>query len=215
MIKNIVEEKTNEIITKMKEANYLKKEINLVKDAIAFAVLHHDGQLRKSGDPFVTHPLQVALILIDWNMDYATICAGILHDVLEDTHASEEDLKNQFNDDVFYLVKSVTKISKYSNKNRSENVYGGNKQNYLIQVFLNISKDLRVLFVKIADRYHNMKTIFYLKKEKQKRIALETKEIYANLAGRLGMYKIKVEMLDICMKILDSSTYEYTKKMIE
>ena len=215
MIKNIVEEKTNEIITKMKEANYLKKEINLVKDAIAFAVLHHDGQLRKSGDPFVTHPLQVALILIDWNMDYATICAGILHDVLEDTHASEEDLKNKFNDDVFYLVKSVTKISKYSNKNRSENVYGGNKQNYLIQVFLNISKDLRVLFVKIADRYHNMKTIFYLKKEKQKRIALETKEIYANLAGRLGMYKIKVEMLDICMKILDSSTYEYTKKMIE
>lgn len=215
MVDSIVEQKSDEIVSKMKKANYTKKEINLVKDAMNFAIKHHDGQLRKSGEPFVTHPLQVALILIDWNMDYATICAGILHDVLEDTYASEEDLKKKFNDDIFYLVKSVTKISKYSNKNRSENVYGTNKQNYLIQVFLNISKDLRVLFVKIADRYHNMKTIFYLKKEKQKRIALETKEIYANLAGRLGMYKIKVEMLDICMKILDSSTYEKIKKMIE
>ncbi len=212
---DLISQKTEEIIAKMKKSNYAKKEISIVKEAIFFAVKHHDGQFRKSGEPFVTHPLQVAIILIDWNMDCATICAGILHDVLEDTYASEEDLKKFFKDDVIYLVKAVTKISKYSNKNRSDNVYGTNKEKYLIQVFLNISKDLRVLFVKIADRYHNMQTIFYLKKDKQKRIALETREIYANLAGRLGMYKIKVEMLDICMKILDSTTYEKTKKMIE
>lgn len=148
-------------------------------------------------------------------MDSDTICAGILHDVLEDTNASENDLREIFSEQVIYLVNSVTKISKYSNKNRHNNVYGANKQSYLIQVFLNISKDLRVLFIKIADRYHNMKTIYHLKKEKQKRIALETKEIYANLAGRLGMYKIKIELLDICMNILDHSIYVQTKKIVD
>lgn len=212
---DLIKQKSDLIIDKMRGSKYEKKEIQLVKQAINFAVKYHDGQLRKSGEPFVTHPLQVASILIDWNMDSDTICAGILHDVLEDTSATENDLKKIFSDQVIYLVNSVTKISKYSNKNRHNNVYGSNKQSYLIQVFLNISKDLRVLFIKIADRYHNMKTIFHLKKEKQKRIALETKEIYANLAGRLGMYKIKIELLDICMNILDHSIYVQTKKIVD
>lgn len=213
----MIQEQANEIISLLTKHEFKTQEIEQVKKVISFSTKFHGDQKRKSGELFVTHPLAVAKILINWGLDIPTICAGILHDVVEDTPASIEMIKTEFGDEVASLVDAVTKVSAFSSQNRADNKYSNDKDAnaYLLQVFLGMSKDLRVMLVKLADRLHNVSTIKYLKPEKQKRIAYETQEIYANIAGRLGMFSVKTQLADMCMQILEPVEYKRVKAFVD
>lgn len=200
------------ILTKMNFSNDEKKKI---KKAYEYALKKHGDQLRKSGEPYIIHPLETAIYLAEWKMDTPTIIAGLLHDVLEDTDATEEEISDKFGAEIAEMVKDVTKVSKLSEQNRSKENYEETNNEYLIKVIMSVSKDLRPVMVKLADRMHNMNTIHHLKKEKQRRIANETFYIYANVAGRLGMYQQKSTLLDLSFAILEPENYESTKKEID
>lgn len=214
----------NEIITKSINTlhnnqnfkNFNEAEVKLIDKAIDFAIKKHDKQLRKSGEPYITHPLEVANILLNWGLDSDAICASILHDVVEDTNTSLNEINNNFGEVIEKLVDAVTKVSTYSNQNRAND---NSKEELdtlsVIKVFLGMSKDIRVIIIKIADRLHNMRTISSLKQDKQVKIAKETKDIYANIAGRLGMYEVKTELDDICMQILKPHEYKTVKRFID
>ncbi len=199
-------------LTKMKFNNEEKKGI---KKAYEFALRKHGSQLRRSGEPYIIHPLETAIYLVEWKMDTPTIITGLLHDVLEDTETTEEELTSKFGNNITEMVKAVTKVSKLSEENRSRENYENTNNEYLIRVIMSVSKDLRPVMVKLADRMHNMSTIHHLKKEKQKRIANETFHIYANVAGRLGMYQQKSMLLDLSFAVLDPENYDETKKKID
>ncbi|MGL4948383.1 MAG: RelA/SpoT family protein [Mycoplasma sp.] len=213
----MITELKKEISDLLNKKNHQKSDIEKVIKAADFAIKHHAEQKRKSGEPFVIHPLTVAIILINWNLDIPTICAGILHDVVEDTEVKIEEIQDLFGVEVANLVEAVTKVSTFSSKNRAGNKYSEDKDvnDYLLKVFFGMSKDLRVMLIKLADRYHNMSTIKFLKPEKQRKIALETMQIYANIAGRLGMLKIKTELCDMCFQILEPQQYKKIKSIID
>ena len=222
---NSPEKLNDEIIKLCNESKDISEvDIAKIKKAIKFATKYHHNQLRKSGEPYIIHPLSVAKILLLWEMDVETICAGILHDVVEDTPATLELINRDFGEQVEKLVDAVTKVSTYSNQNRANqsnktdniNEYETDDSTMsVVKVFLGMSKDIRVILIKIADRLHNMRTIHYLKQDKQIRIAQETKDIYANIAGRLGMYEVKTELDDICMRILEPQEYRKIKTFLE
>ncbi|MGL4950758.1 MAG: RelA/SpoT family protein [Mycoplasma sp.] len=213
----MVTELKNQISELLNKQQHAKHDIELVMRAVDFSIKAHDGQKRKSGEPFIIHPLNVAIILINWNLDTPTICAGLLHDVVEDTETKIEDIQAKFGHEVAELVEAVTKVSTFSSKNRADNKYSEDQDinKYLLKVFFGMSKDLRVMLVKLADRYHNVATIKFLKPEKQKKIALETMQIYANIAGRLGMLKIKTDLCDMCLEILEPQEYKKVKAIID
>ena len=175
----------------------------LIARAYAFAERAHRGQKRMSGVPYFTHPAAVAEILAGWRMDDVTIAAGLLHDTVEDTGVSREDLKREFGEETAFLVDGVTKLGrlKYRGKeNIAENMR---------KMILALSEDLRVVFVKLADRLHNMQTLAALPPAKQRRIALETDEIYAPLAYRLGMHNLSGELQDLAFPFLYPKEYRW------
>lgn len=147
-------------------------------------------------------------------MDVNTIAAGLLHDVIEDTDVSEAEIKLQFGEDIGNLVKMVTKIATVAKKNREFSQLKNLSTNYQIQVFMSISKDIRAIIIKLADRFHNLNTISFLPIDRQKAIAQETFDIYANIAGRLGMYNVKTQLLDIAFAIINREAYENTVSII-
>lgn len=202
------------LIKKSKNAGFNKNDLKLIKKAIDYAVEKHDGQNRKSGEPYITHPLNVAITVLDWTLDAQTICGALLHDVVEDTNSTIDEIQEIFGDEISFLVEAVTKVSTFSNTNRSVQAYNKNNLSYLLQVFMSMAKDIRVMFIKIADRLHNMLTIDALKIEKQKKIAYETQEIYANIAGRLGMFETKTKLLDLCFKVLEPKEYSRIEAII-
>ena len=192
------------ILKKFPEKYILKEDdISLLFKSYNIGLIAHQGQKRKSGEKYFIHCIEVCKQLIDWNMDLPTIIAGLLHDTIEDTDITYEILLNDFGEDIADLVNQVSKLSgiKYRNIERKQ------AENFM-KMFLSISKDLRVIIIKFADRLHNMKTLTFLPKDKQKRIALETLELYAPLAHRLGMNKIKMEFEDLCFNILNSNSYK-------
>ena len=201
---------SNELINKIKGYN---KFLNLEKldKAYNFAVKAHQNQKRASGDPYSVHPIEVANILTDLKLDSATITTGLLHDTIEDTFATYETIKSEFGDEVADLVDGVTKISVF------ENTAGGNsKVENFRKLILATSKDIRVLLVKIADRLHNMRTIKAItKEEKRKRIAQETMEIYAPLADRMGMHRIRDELEDLSFEILNYEARKLIKEKLD
>lgn len=171
----------------------------LVEDAIEFARVMHDGQTRSSGEPYYTHPVEVACILADMKMDTATIITAILHDTLEDTKATNEDLEKKFSSEVAMLVNGVSKLTKIE----SQTVEGKQAENFR-KLLLAMSEDIRVLLVKLADRLHNMRTLHYIQKpEKRYRIARETMDIYVPLAERVGVHKIKEELEDLAFSYMN------------
>lgn len=176
---------------------------SLIGRAYKFAEDAHRGQKRKSGEPYFNHALATAEMLQQWRMDEQTIAAGLLHDVVEDTQVKEEELKKAFNDEIIFLVNGVTKLSRIK--------YRGieTKAENLSKMILAISQDLRVVFIKLADRLHNMKTLFALPPLKQKRIALETNEIYAAIAYRLGMWELSGELRDLAFPYLYPEEYKW------
>ena len=198
-----------DLIDKIKSYNRFFNKDTLSK-AYEFAVNAHKNQKRKSGDPFVNHPLAVANILSDLRLDSATIVTGLLHDTIEDTKTTYNVVLKEFGKEVADLVDGVTKISaledKAADKNKAENFR---------KLILATSKDIRVLLVKLADRLHNMRTIkAFDSKEKQKRISKETMEVYAPLADRMGMNRIRDELEDLSFDILNSEARDLIKERL-
>ncbi len=182
----------------------------IIQSALDFSVRMHEGQKRKSGLPYVSHCIDVANILLDWNMDYTTIISALLHDVVEDTDVSLEDIDKEFGSDVAFLVDGVTKIDHIAFRSQEHK----QAENFT-KLFLSLAKDLRVIIIKFADRLNNMETIEYLSSKKRKEIASETKEIFVPLAHRLGMANLKWRFEDLALKCLDLRSYNGIKKKIE
>ena len=179
------------------------EDISMIKKAYDLAARAHDGQVRKSGEPYIIHPLCVSLILADLEMDKETIVAGILHDVAEDTVITIEEIKEQFSEEVALLVDGVTKLGQLSYDADKVEIQAEN----LRKMFLAMAKDIRVIIIKLADRLHNMRTLKYMTGAKQKEKARETMEIYAPLAQRLGISKVKIELDDLALKYLEPEAY--------
>ena len=185
-------------------STYIHKEesVNLIKKAYDTAKRLHDGQMRKSGEPYIIHPLNVACILAELHVGPATICAGLLHDVVEDTQATKEDLEKEFGNDVAEIVDGVTKVGQLKFTSLEQKQVENHQH-----MLLAMAKDIRVIVVKLADRLHNIRTLNSLPTEKQIRIARETLEIYAPLAHKIGMFRIKAELEDTSLRYVDNEMY--------
>ena len=189
-------------------ANHLNLDFDKIKLALGFAEESHQGQYRKSGDDYIIHPVEVAKILMDMKMDTDTIVAGLLHDVVEDTLIPIADIKYNFGDTVATLVDGVTKLKALPNgtKNQAENIR---------KMILAMAENIRVILIKLADRLHNMRTLKFMKPEKQQSISKETLDIYAPLAHRLGMAKIKSELEDMAFSYLHHDEFLEIKKLVD
>ncbi len=196
-----VKESTSRFVEKIRAVNP-KIKISLIKKAYRFSFNAHKDQLRKSGEPFLAHPVAVALILAEQKLDQVTIASGLLHDVLEDTIVTYDTLKETFGEEVANLVDGVTKIETFQAKTRHEQQVETYRK-----MLLSMARDLRVIIIKFADRLHNLRTLKYLHPDKIRAIAQETLDIYAPLAHRLGMAKIKWEMEDLAFKHLNTKQY--------
>ncbi len=192
------------------KSKYSEHDYQCVEYALEFAEKAHEGQLRLSGEPYINHPIETAIILINLGMDTSTVISAILHDVLEDTDITEPEVKQKFGEQILSLVIGVTKISKIRYTSEKE----AQAEN-IRKLFFAMAQDIRVLLIKLADRLHNMRTLNYISKEKQQRIALETLEIYAPLAGRLGISSFKTELEDLCMKYLYPKEFQELFDTIE
>ena len=190
-----------DIISKRKEHSR-RDDNKLILKAYNYAFSHHGDQLRKSGEPYIIHPLNVAYILAEIGLDDNTICAALLHDVVEDTEVTEADIKNEFGEEINYLVAGVTKLSNISFASVEEQQVEDYRK-----MFLAMGKDIRVIIIKLADRLHNMRTLKYLKRDRQIANAKETMELYAPLANRLGLYSLKWELEDLGFKYLHPDEY--------
>ncbi len=184
-------------------------DFSIIEKAYRVAEEAHKNQFRKSGEPYIIHPLNVAIILAELELDKETIVAGILHDVVEDTIMTEEDLTREFGEDVALLVDGVTKLEKIplSQVGEQSDVKLEMQAENLRKMFLAMAKDIRVIIIKLADRLHNMRTLKYQKPESQQRIAKETLEIYCAIAQRLGISRIKTELDDLSLKYLEPDVY--------
>ena len=197
----------NDLILRVKKY-HPSDDISLIEKAYKVASEAHKDQLRKSGEPYIIHPLYVAIILADLEMDKETIAAGLLHDVVEDTIMTEQEIRQQFGDEVALLVDGVTKLQKLQFTGNGDQPDRLEMQaENLRKMFLAMAKDIRVILIKLADRLHNMRTLKYQKPESQQRIARETLDIYAPIAQRLGISKIKVELDDLSLKYLEPEAY--------
>ena len=202
------EELYRELIARVRKY-HPSDDISMIEKAYKTAEKAHKDQFRKSGEPYIIHPLNVAIILADLELDKETIVAGILHDVVEDTIMTEEDLKKEFGEDVALLVDGVTKLEKIplsTGTDQPDEKLEMQAEN-LRKMFLAMAKDIRVILIKLADRLHNMRTLQYKKPESRQRIAKETLEIYCPIAQRLGISKVKIELDDLSLKYLEPDVY--------
>jgi GTP diphosphokinase / guanosine-3',5'-bis(diphosphate) 3'-diphosphatase len=184
-------------------------DLDVLARAYRFSAASHQGQQRASGEPYLSHPLEVANLLVDFKMDVTTVTAGLLHDVLEDTTATKADLEREFGGEIAELVDGVTKIGKLAFSSREER----QAENFR-KMLVAMARDLRVLMIKLADRLHNMRTLDYLPPDRAKKIAQETLDIYAPLAHRLGMAKVKAELEDLGLRTLNPADYVDLQKRV-
>ncbi len=197
-------------LTKKVKSYNSKLDEELINNAYEFAKTYHGKQSRASGEAFIEHPLEVAFILAELEMDEATIVAALLHDILEDTDASLKQLERTFSPEIASMIDGVTKLSHIKFKTQKEH-----QAENLRKMFLAMARDLRVVLIKLADRLHNMRTVKYLSEDKRKRIAKETREIYAPLAHRLGIFQLKWQLEDLAFETLENKKYDQISKMVD
>ena len=198
-----------ELMKKLRE-NRPSDDLGLVKKAYEFSQKHHSGQHRASGEPYLVHPLEVANVLADMKMDSVSIAAGLLHDSVEDTSVTTVEIRQEFGEQVAHIVEGVTKISKIDFSSNEE----AQAEN-LRKMMLAIVDDIRVVLIKLADRLHNMRTLEHLDPERREKIARETLDIYAPIAHRLGMGKIRGELEDLGFKYVDPIGFEQVRAAVE
>jgi guanosine-3',5'-bis(diphosphate) 3'-pyrophosphohydrolase len=184
-------------------------DLAIIKRAYDVAYAAHDGQFRKSGTPYIVHPTSVACILAELHQDTPTICAGLLHDTVEDTHLTEKEIEDGFGNDICQLVTGVTKLGKF----RFDSKEAEQAENFR-KMFLAMAQDVRVVIIKLADRLHNMRTLSHLPPPKQQRIARETREIFAPLAHRMGMWTVKWEMEDLAFEVLQPEDFQRIRELV-
>src|SRR6186997_3264587 len=184
--------------------------LDLIRRAYIFSAKEHKGQVRASGEPYLSHPLEVANLLAEMKMDAVTVSVGLLHDVVEDTLVSLKDVETMFGAEVAHIVDGVTKISQIQFTSKEEK----QAENFR-KMLLAMTDDIRVIMVKFADRLHNMRTLEFLSSERREAIARETMEIYAPLANRLGMGKMRGELEDLAFSYLEPKSYQELKEIVE
>jgi guanosine-3',5'-bis(diphosphate) 3'-pyrophosphohydrolase len=204
IIKCIMTEKPlfDEIREQLQEQGKTPDEIKQIEEAFLFAKKLHEGQYRVSEEPYIIHPVEVAKILVGLKVDNHTIMAAFLHDILEDTDTKPEEIQEKFGDDVLNLVQGVTKLGKLQFKSNEER----QAENFR-RLFIAMANDVRVIFLKLADRLHNMRTLNFMAANKQQKIARETLDIFAPLANRLGIGKMKAELEDLSLRYLEPEKY--------
>ena len=190
-----------DLLNKLREYN--PEEVEIVKRAYEYADTLHKGQMRQSGEPYISHPLNVAYILAEMHADRDTICAGLLHDTLEDTNITKEDISHDFNQNIANLVDGVTKLSKMNFSSKQDQNYANTRK-----IITGITEDVRIIIIKLADRLHNMRTLEFKSEFKQKENALETMEIFVPLAYYIGAYRIKSELEDLSLQYLKPDMYK-------
>jgi GTP pyrophosphokinase len=199
-----------EALVRRIHANRPSEDTSLIRKAWEFCVQHHEGQMRASGEPYITHPLEVAEVLAEMKMDATAIAAGLLHDSVEDTPATHEEIASGFGEQVAHIVEGVTNIDKIEFANREDR-----QAENVRKMLLAMVSDVRVVLIKLADRLHNMRTLEHLKPERQEAIARETLDIYAPLAHRLGMGKVRGELEDLAFRYTDPVSYEQVAAAVE
>ncbi len=195
--------------------HYNEYEVLEIDHAIDVATKAHTGQKRKSGEPYIIHPLAVAASLIDWGMDSDSVIAGVLHDTVEDTPLTLAEVETLFGADVALLVDGVTKVGKARSGMRDLNSYLPQTKDNLSKLLIAVGQDIRVIIIKLADRLHNMQTLQYQTPEKRKKIARETLEVFAPLADRLNMGRVRVQLEELSFKHLNPTDYNHTKRLMD
>ena len=191
----------NDLLDLVEEYNPEGKE--KIKKAYEYAEHLHEGQMRQSGEPYISHPLNVAYILAEMHADTDTICAGLLHDTLEDTIITKEDIAHDFNPEIANLVDGVTKISKLNFSTKQDQIMANTRK-----IITGITDDVRIIIIKLADRMHNMRTLQFKSEFKQKENSMETMDIFVPLAYYIGAYRIKSELEDLSLKYLYPDKYK-------
>src|ERR1017187_5902772 len=199
-----------EALLRQVQANRPSEDVSLIRKAWDFCVKHHEGQMRASGEPYIIHPLEVAEVLAELKMDATSIAAGLLHDSVEDTPVTSEEIESGFGDQVAHIVEGVTKIDKIQFANREDR-----QAENVRKMLLAMVTDVRVVLIKLADRLHNMRTLEHLQPDRQEAIARETQDIYAPLAHRLGMGKVRGELEDLAFRYTDPVSYEQVSAAVE
>ena len=206
---------TREELLSIAEQKYDEVPVLVLASAIDYATEKHAGQKRKSGEPYINHPLAVAEILIEWGMDIDTVVAGVLHDTVEDTDATLDELESLFGRDVAFLVDGVTKVPQARAGMRSLESYLPHTKDNLTKLMIAVGEDVRVIIIKLADRLHNMRTLQFMSPEKQKKIARETIEVFAPLADRLNMGRVRVQLEELSFKYLMPKDFHRTKSLMD
>src|SRR3984885_6929683 len=199
-----------EALLRHAQANRPNEDISLIRKAWEFCVSHHKGQTRLSGEPYIVHPLEVAEVLVEMKLDATAVAAALLHDAVEDTPATNEEIGEKLGDQETHIVEGVTKIDKIQFANREDR-----QAENVRKMLLAMVSDVRVVLIKLADRLHNMRTLEHLKPERQEAIARETLDIYAPLAHRLGMGKVRGELEDLAFRYTDPVSYSQVAEAVE
>src|ERR1700721_2956054 len=199
-----------EALLRHAQANRPNEDISLIRKAWEFCISHHKGQTRLSGEPYIIHPLEVAEVLVEMKLDATAVAAALLHDAVEDTPATNEEIGEKFGDQVAHIVEGVTKIDKIQFANREDR-----QAENVRKMLLAMVSDVRVVLIKLADRLHNMRTLEHLQPDKRQSIARETLDIYAPLAHRLGMGKVRGELEDLAFRYVDPFQYEQVHEAVE
>lgn len=202
-------------LLKLAEPLYDEDQLAELSTAIDFATEHHAGQTRMSGDPYITHPIAVAAILVDWGMDIDTVIAGVLHDTIEDTDVTINDIESFFGRDVSFLVDGVSKVSRARAGMRDLKSYLPATKDNLTKLLIAVGQDIRVIIIKLADRLHNMRTLSHKPRDKQLKIARETLEIFAPIADRLNMGRLRVELEELAFSYLRPKTFKHLQQELK
>lgn len=195
--------------------HYEEDQLLELEHAVDFASKHHEGQKRQSGEPYIIHPLHVASALIEWGMDIDTVLAGVLHDTVEDTEATLEEIESLFGRDVAFLVDGVTKVSQARAGMRNLESYLPQTKDNLSKLLIAVGQDVRVIIIKLADRLHNLQTLQHMKPEKQQKIARESLDVFAPMADRLGMGRVRMQIEELAFSYLDPAEYKRLQNIMK